>query len=138
MGAPPQMPTQRGARRALEVAWLAHLAAGNPLPDPAAMSAAPAWKQAIALTRVGGWLPAHEAWEACWRAAPYPQRLLPLALAKLTAAQVLDRRGQRSRAGVARLRAEAAGLLAPFPPNYAGLDVDTLRAGLHAIRLREG
>jgi hypothetical protein len=136
MGSPPQQPAAPGARRALEAAWLAHLAAGNPLPAPNDMDATPTWARAIALTQAGEPHAAHEAWEACWRDAPYPQRLLPLALAKLTAAQVLDARGERSRVGAARLRTEAAGLLAPFPPVYAGLDIAALRAGLPALQLR--
>jgi hypothetical protein len=131
---PPAQRPARGGRRALDAAWLAHLAAGAPLPDPSPMSEAPAWAQAIARTQAGAWHAAHEAWEACWRAAPYPQRLLALALAKLTAAPLLDARGERGAPGAARLRGEAARLLAPFPPAYAGIDIATLREGLPALR----
>lgn len=73
---------------------------------------------------------AHEHWESEWLKAEEPEKTLLQALIQTAAAFHHLRRGNPD--GAASLLRAALRRLDPFPPAYGGIEVSTLREGLHA------
>ena len=114
MQPPPQAHTP-GGRRALDERWLNYLKTHPPAPT----APLPSLAAGIAHFDAGRFHEAHEDWELAWRAAPYPERLFYLGLAKLSAGLVQARRGNA--ASGQRLVRESIKALEPFQPVWVGV-----------------
>ena len=113
-----------GGRRALDARWLAYLHAGGDSGDERLLADQPSFLYGRDLLHRGEYHAAHEAFEDVWRSTRYPERLLCLALAKLTAGLEHAKRGNEN--GARRVLRDAAKWLRPFAPTYAGVDVGSL------------
>jgi hypothetical protein len=80
----------------------------------------------VRLFNEGRFFEAHEAWEAAWHQAFYPERLLYLALTKLAAGLVQNRQG--SAAGARKQIDDALRVLGSFTPRCCGLDTGLITA----------
>ncbi len=128
----PRPPQQyaRGVRRALDAEWLAYLATGGDAGDGIALVDDQQFAAGIDRLNAGGYFEAHELFEHAWLAAPYPDRLLCLALSKLGAAFEQQARGNAR--GARKIVSDARRCLDPLPATYGSIDVQALRQGLDA------
>lgn len=128
---PPQR-YARGDRRALDAEWLAYLASGGTAGDGSSLAGDLEFIAGIDRFNEGDHAEAHEMFERAWLAAPYPERLLCLALSKLGAAFEQQARGNLR--GARKIAGDARRCLAPLPNAYGSIDVQALREGLAAWR----
>ncbi|HEX2112733.1 MAG TPA: DUF309 domain-containing protein [Gaiellaceae bacterium] len=94
-----------------------------------------AYERGLQLVRRGEYFAAHEALEDAWRAAEPRERDFFQGLVHVAVAWYHARVTGRSRACESQL-AKAARRLAPYVPNYRGLDVAALLADVEAARGR--
>ena len=134
----PRPPQQfaRGDRRALDAEWLAYLANGGDAGDGSSLAGDREFVAGFDRFNEGGHAEAHELFEGAWVAAPYPDRLLCLALSKLGAAFEQEARGNLR--GARKIVGDAQRCLAPLPAAYGSIDVQALREGLAAWRATPG
>ena len=119
-----------GARRIADAQWLAYVAASGDAGDGEALSRSRALRQGIAEFNDGRFRESHETWEELWKDSPYPERLFLLALTKLGAGFAHALR--RNEKGMRSQLTEAARILRPFAPAYAGVNTQRLIAEVKA------
>jgi hypothetical protein len=124
---PPQQHS-KGQRQALDALWLAHLTEGGDPGDGHQIAESLAFRIGIAEFNQGEFFEAHGSFERAWLDAPYPDRLLGLALSKLGAAFAHGKRGNL--ASAAKIVEDTQRCLSPLPMVFAGIDCSALRAGL--------
>lgn len=125
---PPPQQHPKGQRQALDALWLAHLAAGGDPGDAHQLAGSSSFQTGITEFNQQRFTEAHESFEQTWRDAPYPDRLLPLALAKLAASWVQIGHGAQQEPSKAMR--DATRLLLALPPTYARVDLAALLASL--------
>ena len=119
-----------GARRLADAQWLAYVAATGDTGDGEALAHSQALRRGIAEFNEGRFRESHETWEELWKDSPYPERLFLLALTKLGAGFAHALR--RNETGMRSQLTEAARILRPFAPAYAGVDTQRLIADVQA------
>lgn len=127
---PPPQHHAKGQRQALDTLWLAHLAAGVDPGDGHQLARSPSFGIGIVEFNQGKFFEAHESFERAWLDAPYPDRLLSLALSKLGAAGAHGQRGNL--ASATKIIRDAQRCLSPLPREFAGIDCSALRHGLRS------
>jgi uncharacterized protein len=123
---PPQQHA-KGQRQALDQHWLAYLATGGEAGDGHLIADVGSFRAGIAAFNAGKFFEAHESFEDAWQVTPYPDRLIGLGLAKLSAALVRAQRGEGK--PTHKVMRDATRVLAGLPDVYARVDLgDLLRA----------
>jgi hypothetical protein len=126
-GRPPQ-DHPNGGRRTLDAQWLAYLSDDGDSGDGADLATHVEFASGLTQFNDARYHDAHESFEHAWRATPYPDRLLALALSKLGAAFAHAQDGNRR--GATKIAADALACLTPLPDDYAGIDVRALEASV--------
>lgn len=125
MPTPPPQTHAKGQRPALDLQWLAYLNSGGDPGNGALLARSASFQQGIAQFNDRQFRNAHDSFEAAWRDTPYPDRLLALALAKLTAS--IAKAGEQ---GAIKPPTSAAKFFSALPTTYAGIDLSPLRDAL--------
>ncbi|MDA1036121.1 MAG: DUF309 domain-containing protein [Chloroflexi bacterium] len=134
----PRPPQQyaRGERRSRDSQWLTYLAAGGDAGNGMSLVTDQRFVGGIDQFNEGGYFQAHALFEHAWLIAPYPDRLLCLALSKLGAAFEHQARGNLR--GARKVVNDAQRCLGPLPAAYGSIDVQALRQQLETWSAAHG